>query len=211
MKKIRVSFFSACCLFICSCNVLTTAQSKTFLSLEELVTKAPPSIFDYTTEGIYEQEKSTLMTKGESENWKIKNRNKQRIVVEAKNPSSKLSLFSVLTKKKDPTLMNSVLIVFTENERAQNIETLEYKNNAFRNIAAIPKIETADFFKNSNAKEIAKKYPNAYSYKLQAENKGFEVSLSAWQNEELANLKADYKIKLEWNGSAFEKQFISIH
>lgn len=181
-------------------------DSVTQISLFELFTIAPTSLFDYTSEGISEEEKINLINNGESESWNITYKGDDKIIIICKFLYSELTLFP-LTRPDNTTILGS----YTINEQASSIHTWEQINDTtLQQINLLPTVYAKDFFMKEDQIPQLEKYDGNVYYYLDSEAMLIKAGLNTWMEPELEKMKMDYSIYLKWNGAKFEINRLSI-
>lgn len=170
--------------------------------ISELFNKAPISVFDHTTEGISLEEKNDLISKGETENWKIISKSDKMLEIKCKHPSSRITFFLLERQNSSPLMMS-----YTQNEISSTIETWGLNNEGImvkENL--LPAISAKEFFSESRWFDNISDFDNNVQYRFDANTHLIHVELFGWMEESMKFLKLDYDITLKWTGTGFEKQ-----
>lgn len=171
-------------------------------TISELFKKAPVSVFDHTTEGISLEEKNDLISKGETENWKIISKSDKMLEIKCKHPSSRITFFLLERQNSSP-----LMISYTQNEISHTIETWGLNNEGVmikENL--LPAIPAKEFFSESRRFENISDFDNNVQYRFDTNTHLIHVELFGWMEESMKIIKLDYDITLKWTGTGFEKQ-----
>lgn len=171
-------------------------------TISELFDRTPASIFDHTTEGISLEEKNDLISKGETENWKITAKSDKMLEIKCKHPSSQITFFLLERQNSSPLMMS-----YTLNEISSQIETWGLNNEGIivkENL--LPAISAREFFSENRWFDNISDFDNNVQYHFDTNTHLIHVELFGWMEESMKFLKLDYDITLKWTENGFEKQ-----
>ena len=171
-------------------------------TISELFNKAPVSVFDHTTEGISLEEKNDLISKGETENWKITSKTDKILKIKCKYPSSRITFILLERQDSSPLMMS-----YTQNEISSTIETWELNNEGImvkENL--LPAIPAKEFFSENKWFDNISDFDKNVQYRFDTNTHLIHVELFGWMEESLKFLKPDYDITFRWTVNGFEKQ-----
>lgn len=181
-----------------------TPSQETTHTVSELFQKAPVSVFDYTTEGISSKEKNDLVSKGESQHWKITSKSDKILEIQSKNPSSQLFFFLLRRPDSLPCMMS-----YTQNEDNSKIETWGLnKEGIVERENLMPTITAKEFISENTIVKNISDYNNNIQYRFDTNTHLIHVEFFTWMEGSLENFKTDYDITLKWTGNGFETQKI---
>lgn len=171
-----------------------------YIDIKSLFNLSPLSIFDDTTSGLEQQEKEDLLSKDESETWKITEQSDVKLKIVCKYPSSEVTFYFL--KNKDS--LDGVLCAQIQNEQLLGLRTWSYssKDNTLQEVDILKEYTADDFVSKED------KFPDTYTssiYYLFIDNQTIEVTPHTWMENEFINRDVVYEIFLKWNGKEFEE------
>ena len=172
-----------------------------YINMKSLFSLSPLSIFDGTTDGLNHSEKNDLLKKGESASWKIMDKNKIKLAIQSKTPSSEVTLHFLMYKN------NLDGVLFAEIVNGKNVNLLSWKyfneSKTLQKTNLLKKYSANDFVSKDD------KLPDSYKpvlYYIFVDDQTIEVSLHTWMEKEFENREIINQILLKWNGENFEEK-----
>lgn len=176
-------------------------KNNDYIDIKSLFSLSPLSIFDGTTDGLSLSGKNDLLKKGESTSWKIIDKNKTKLAIQSKPPSSEVTLYFLKYKN------NLDGVLFAEIVNGKNVDLLSWKyfneNKTLQKTNLLKKYSANDFVSKED------KLPDSYEpvlYYIFMDDQTIEVSLHTSMEKEFENREIINQIFLKWNGENFEEK-----